>query len=833
MHLSAQTSIIKKSNLLNSNKSIIWGLLSLLFTFSAHSSGYYNSFFGFKRNTPMLVFTSTAQSITASLCSGNVVIQSKNTNGSAKNVSSDLIVNLTGPAGVSFYSDPDCVVAVTSVTISNGTSSANFYFSSSGTGSVTLTATAPAYVSGQQIETLAANAFVWTGGGGNSNWATNANWSGGTAPGSGDIAVFNGTCSSNCSPTMTSDPNVQGVRVNSGYSGTITQSSGVTMTIGTKGWIHNQGTFAGGNSAINSSGAVAIAGGTFTNTSGTLSVVGYACGTTTVFYKVGGTFSHNNGITKFTGASNGFCHGSYTVAGTSAIDFYHLEFDNYFSSFGDGSSYYSTQTLNVAGNLTVGATAGETKVYSATINLMGDLISLPGATGGDATINIIGNGTQKYFGSTGVLPAIVVNTTGSLGPDIGTTNLNASMLTIQQGAFTAPSGTFQLTGAKVPNGCSTATLFNKIGGTFSHNNGTTKLTGATNSYCNGNYTIAGTSAINFYHLEFDNYYASFSENGSYFYSTQTLNVAGNLTIGATAGVTKVYSATINLIGNLISLSGAAGGDATINIIGNGTQKYFGSTGTLPAIVVNTTGSLGPDIGTTNLNASTLTIQQGTFTAPTGTLTLVGTACGTENLFNKTGGTFSHNNGTTQFTGASNGYCNGNYTITSVSALSFYHLKFDNYATYSGNGSIYSANQTLNVAGNLTIGATVGMVKLDSTNYNLSGNLSVIAGANGGTASLNFVGSSTQTLSQDSGAIMCTGTVSLNKTGGSAISLSSDLTLASTDWTVTTGAINMNNYNLTIQGLTLGGTTLTKGGGVLTVNGSVAGTGAIYGGTVAP
>jgi hypothetical protein len=44
---------------------------------------------------------------------------------------------------------------------------------------------------------------------------------------------------------------------------------------------------------------------------------------------------------------------------------------------------------------------------------------------------------------------------------------------------------------------------------------------------------------------------------------------------------------------------------------------------------------------------------------------------------------------------------------------------------------------------------------------------------------------------------------------------------------------MSGYALTVPGLSLNSNTLTKGGGILTVNSVVAGTGSLYGGTVAP
>jgi len=62
---------------------------------------------------------------------------------------------------------------------------------------------------------------------------------------------------------------VDALQVNSGYTNTLTQSSGKTVTVGSGGFSQAAGTFAGGDSAIDINGAFALSGGTFTSTSGT------------------------------------------------------------------------------------------------------------------------------------------------------------------------------------------------------------------------------------------------------------------------------------------------------------------------------------------------------------------------------------------------------------------------------------------------------------------------------------------------------------------------------------------------------------------------------------
>jgi hypothetical protein len=76
------------------------------------------------------------------------------------------------------------------------------------------------------------SAFVWTGAGGDSNWNTAANWSGGVAPNNTQTAIFNNMCTQ-CNATINANIDVGGIRMDSNYSGTVTQNSTRTIIIGT------------------------------------------------------------------------------------------------------------------------------------------------------------------------------------------------------------------------------------------------------------------------------------------------------------------------------------------------------------------------------------------------------------------------------------------------------------------------------------------------------------------------------------------------------------------------------------------------------------------------
>ena len=115
---------------------------------------------------------------------------------------------------------------------------------------------------------VASSASNWNN---TSNWSTTSGGSGGSSvPGSSDDVYFDSSRVGNCSIDAT--VNVNSFTI-SGYSGTITQQTGITIAIATT-FSQSSGTFTGGDSSISINGSFSLSGGTFTSTSGTLSVTG-------------------------------------------------------------------------------------------------------------------------------------------------------------------------------------------------------------------------------------------------------------------------------------------------------------------------------------------------------------------------------------------------------------------------------------------------------------------------------------------------------------------------------------------------------------------------------
>ncbi len=183
-------------------------------------------------------------------------------------------LNFSTPAGMTVYSDAACTQVITSKTFSGWfPSSATFFVKTTSSGARSLTVSATGFTNAvQTYATAATNPFVWIGGTSNV-WATNSNWSGGVAPNSTQVAYFDNTCTTFCSPTIGANIDVGGVRMMSNYPGTITQGNAFSITLGARGWVQEGGTFTGSSTgtAITGNGPFDLSGGTFTSTSGNLS----------------------------------------------------------------------------------------------------------------------------------------------------------------------------------------------------------------------------------------------------------------------------------------------------------------------------------------------------------------------------------------------------------------------------------------------------------------------------------------------------------------------------------------------------------------------------------
>jgi hypothetical protein len=121
----------------------------------------YGNDIAFTAGSPRLVFTSSSQSVMAGQVSGNFTIQTRGADDNPLNVSSETIINLSSssPDG-KFDTSVSGNFTRSSVTITNGSSSRNFYYRDATAGSPTITASSSGYTNGtQQLTVTPGTAF--------------------------------------------------------------------------------------------------------------------------------------------------------------------------------------------------------------------------------------------------------------------------------------------------------------------------------------------------------------------------------------------------------------------------------------------------------------------------------------------------------------------------------------------------------------------------------------------------------------------------------------------------------------------------------------------------
>lgn len=475
-------------------------------------------------------FTTATQNLLSGNCSGVATVQTYTPQGVVYNVLLDTTVSLNAPVTTNFFSDSTCTTVISNITISAGTNSRSFYFTDDSVGTVTLSAAATGFKTGVQNETISANPFVWTGAGGNNAWSTAGNWSGGVAPTSSDRALFNGICSTNCSPTISSSINVGGVRVAGTYAGIITQAAGQTISVQGYGWSQIAGTFTGANSAFTVVGPFGLGGGTFTSTSASLTVTQhFNVSNSPTFNANGGTYVIGNGYKIITPGSINF--NNVTLAG--------------------GAYDYTTiiGTMNISGTLASSSNDNRSSLDGGTIALTGDLKFDNYGFTGTATIKLLGSTTQNIAASVGTphFPKVEIASTG------GTVNFANSFNVF--GSFTYTSGSVAV------------------------------ATGSTITFVGYGFGRSITPGpINFYNVSF--------KNGAYdnIILSGTMNVLNSLTFQSSDGRSSISGGTISVKGNIFAATPYIIGSVLLKLTGSGNQTVSGTNSyTLPSIEIASTG----------------------------------------------------------------------------------------------------------------------------------------------------------------------------------------------------------------------------------------------------
>ncbi|MBK7892525.1 MAG: DUF2341 domain-containing protein [Bdellovibrionales bacterium] len=451
--------------------------------------------------------------------------------------------------------------------------------------------------------------FNWTGAGGNSNWDTAANWAGGNVPGASDTPAFQDTyCGANCNATMNAAVNIRGLQMLSPYTGTITQASGSTVTVGLTGWTQAAGTFAGSDAAVTIGGVFLLSGGTFTAPSSTVSVDG------TYTVSGAGTFTAGTSTVQFTGS------GTRTITpGTGTYNNVTFPAQTLCYGYALGGA-----TLKVGGLLTVNARnhCGPVPLLdNGTVEAYGDVVVGTHGLNGTASIVLKGNVAGQTV--TGVTGASIPNLQIAAGANnvtlSGTIDVFGNYIVTSVGTLTLTGTTLRFVGT----GAATITP-----GTHMYNNVSIPFLNACNSWNLGGGTlnvggalvVAGSSWCSGIARALDNgtvkAYGSVDLSQAFQGGTGVILVAGNsggqtVTGGATSQVSKLnfdtgsYAAT---------LSGAVKATTSSNVA---------------------TGSVALANSSSSFNTLALTLNGRTFTKNGGALTVNSVLAGTGSLFGGT------------------------------------------------------------------------------------------------------------------------------------------------------------------------------------------------------
>jgi fibronectin-binding autotransporter adhesin len=502
------------------------------------------------------------------------------------------------------------------------------------------------------VQTVQAAAVTWDGGGtdgtcggnaGDGNkWSCAANWSGDVLPTSADAVTFNSTSTKDATVDASFAGVITSLNIASGYTGTITLARSLQTT---STFTQAAGTFTAGSQTLDVDSTFSLTAGTFNASSNTMTFAANFSITGTP------TFNHNSGMITFDGAS-----GTLTCTGATfnLVTFNHSSTKTISSTC--ALPLGASPTLAGAGSITNNGTLSGTGTLTKT---SGTLTMNTGATlSGFNDLNTssftnAGATTDLSSYSTFVTSGTVSISTGSLTLPNGA-DLNGN-LTISGGTFNAPSGTMTLAGILTVSGSPT---FNANGGTFTFDSTTSR------THSCGNITF---NLVNFNNAAF-----------TVFSSNCTIPLGNNPSIEA---------------GRNLSVAGLLTGTGTLTTAGTLAFTAGAGLSGFDGLVVGSTFTVGGaslDLGaytTVDFNNS-FNLTSGSFTAPSGTMTLA-------NSITYTAGTFNHNNGLAILDGGGGGTIN-------CGAMAFNRVQFN----HSASAKVISAGCTLPLGADPTITGTV-------------------------------------------------------------------------------------------------------------------------------
>lgn len=420
----------------------------------------------------------------------------------------------------------------------------------------------------------------------------------------------------------------------------------------------------------------------------------------------------------------------------------------------------------------------------------------------------------------------------------GDSTIIADKFYLNAGTFTSTSGSFNIGYDLTAAGSITDGIVVGATAVFNHNNGLVHYEALVRANCShqtaGAFSLGANIELWNFELQakqqtacldtYDNSYITMTGTGQFRVMNDFKIIDGTLH----------SSSNVYLYGNLIlecastamNSSCAEFGEGNIHIVGNGNNQTYNahSDAVTANIIVNKpSGSFLP--ASTDFAARFISILSGTFVAPTGIFTMgfYSTSVG-ENFNLAPPGVFDHNSGTLRFIDSVNaGSSNSRHVMNLNSqSIDFWNIIIEVADTNPTNGY-----------GQMMFGVTSGYMHVrnnmtvvdggfSGNSLYLYGNLTLlcddplnpVACASGGSAQLNFVGSNSQIISLQPGALISQYDFIVDKTNpgdtvtiqGSNIDISTAPTV--TDFNVRNGTLDLNGWTITHGGRFRKGATAT-------------------------
>ena len=727
-----------------------------------------------------LVFTTSAQSMSANTLSGTITVQRQDSYGNPNTTDAAVTVNLTSTSGTGVFWNTGHTATLTSVTINTGSSAASFKYEDSATGAPTITAADAAAVltSATQMETIA-QTLTWLASPATYSWNTSdVNWTGGNGIyANGDAVTFNDTGSASSPINLAGTLSPVAVTVNTSSknytfsttgSGTISgsapllKSGGATLTISTANSYTGPTTVSGGvvdvqNSTALGAGATTVSSNAAVQVDGSGLAIGEAI-------TLNGPGITNGGALRNLANANTWS-GAITLASDSRIN------------SDAGSLTLSGGISSTAANLTVGGSGNVTN--TGTIATSGMLTK-----DGSGTLSLVGN-NNTYSGGT-LISAGVVGISGDGDLGVAPSSVTATNIILD--------------GGDLLGSVNDAVLDANRGIGIGPTNGSLGTNALIDAAAGQTFTVSGIIA----------------SSGNTGVNNLIVNSGAGNTGTVILGGANTFNGTTVISNGLLQVANTlALQDSTVNLNNQGGSLVFD-----PSVSAATLSALtgDQDLGLTNLSGGAVTLSVGNSATTTyaggmvdaglgGGLTLNGTGTFILTGDNTYTGATTINTGTLEL--STGGVLGGSSLTLGIVGSGTFFLN---------GGAITSGALNLNASGNVADPGTVtinsGMATFTSTTIGNNQNGGGIT-INGGTVSLGAFNDK-RDASVNGAASLTTGLVIA---GGTVTAASVNVSSGNSggDLTITNGSLTIGNSS-TIGGFEVGTGSSTTRGGFLTVSG---------------